>query len=116
MGQWKHRLSEKNEQARKAVCSNCGEVKIKKQGKTWRCNEGAKEYRRYNGYGKVKYKDGRVNPRVCDLCSNTIRVAYDHNHKTGEFRGWLCINCNTALGLVHDSIEHLEKLIAYLKK
>lgn len=33
---------------------------------------------------------------------------------TGVFRGWLCQNCNRALGYVHDSVELLQKMIEYL--
>jgi len=39
----------------------------------------------------------------------------DHDHETGENRGIVCGPCNTVLGLVRDSVEHLEKLKAYLK-
>ena len=38
----------------------------------------------------------------------------DHNHQTGEFRGWLCHDCNRALGQFKDSIEILERAIKYL--
>jgi hypothetical protein len=40
----------------------------------------------------------------------------DHDHSTGEFRGWLCAKCNTGLGLLGDSIEQLEMRLAYLKR
>jgi 5-methylcytosine-specific restriction endonuclease McrA len=39
----------------------------------------------------------------------------DHSHNTGEVRGLLCTNCNTALGRFNDSIEGLEKALYYLK-
>ena len=39
----------------------------------------------------------------------------DHDHDTGEFRGWLCNNCNTGLGAMGDTIEGLERAIKYLK-
>ncbi len=39
----------------------------------------------------------------------------DHDHATGVVRGLLCQNCNIALGCVKDSIEHLNKLIDYVK-
>ena len=35
----------------------------------------------------------------------------DHDHDTGEFRGWLCNNCNTGLGAMGDTIEGLERAI-----
>ena len=38
----------------------------------------------------------------------------DHDHKTGQFRGWLCSKCNQGLGLFSDSIECLQLAIKYL--
>ena len=40
---------------------------------------------------------------LCDLCNNPIslfkrQIWLDHDHKTGQFRGWLCPRCNIALG------------------
>jgi hypothetical protein len=111
---WKHRLSNKNLQNKTAFCSNCGFVKIKRITDTnYRCYKAIYEYRRING-NRVKYHK-KPNPGICDICSNTIRIAYDHDHITGKFRGWLCINCNTTLGLVHDDPEHLQKLLNYLR-
>jgi hypothetical protein len=39
----------------------------------------------------------------------------DHDHKTHEFRGWLCHKCNRALGGFNDDPEYLLKAIKYLK-
>lgn len=44
------------------------------------------------------------------------RLAIDHNHETDAVRGLLCNPCNTVLGMAEDSIETLEKAIAYLKR
>jgi len=40
----------------------------------------------------------------------------DHNHKTNEFRGWLCHKCNRALGSFNDDEEVLLKAIKYLRE
>ena len=40
----------------------------------------------------------------------------DHDHVTGVVRGLLCKDCNIVLGLVEDSPEHLQRLIAYIAK
>ena len=57
---------------------------------------------------------------VCEMCGKperqAKRLAVDHNHKTGVVRGLLCHHCNCGLGHFNDSIEDLEKAIAYLKK
>jgi len=43
------------------------------------------------------------------------RLAMDHDHVTGAFRGWLCSHCNTAAGLLRDSPEIVMSLALYLE-
>lgn len=57
----------------------------------------------------------------CNICGTTEKVggrhlAYDHNHNTGNFRGFLCMNCNQGLGKFFDNIEILQLAIQYLHK
>lgn len=40
----------------------------------------------------------------------------DHDHETGKIRGLLCKKCNTAIGLMKDSIYNLNNMINYLSK
>jgi hypothetical protein len=40
----------------------------------------------------------------------------DHNHENGMFRGWLCHNCNRAIGTMNDDIERLLAAVEYLKR
>ncbi len=58
------------------------------------------------------------NCKICDSgpVGNANRLSLDHDHETGNFRGFLCGNCNTALGLLKDNIEILNKCIEYLSK
>lgn len=63
----------------------------------------------------------RPKPEQCEICNIFGKdlkkgLCYDHNHKTGEFRGWICMHCNFALGNVKDNIEILLAMIEYLKK
>lgn len=44
------------------------------------------------------------------------QLAMDHNHKTNEFRGLLCKECNRALGLFGDNIDTLTNAVLYLKE
>jgi hypothetical protein len=41
-------------------------------------------------------------------------LAIDHDHRTGQFRGLLCTNCNGGLGRFHDDPEVLASAIKYL--
>lgn len=62
-------------------------------------------------------KAGRSKPSACEICgSKSRRIAFDHCHRTGKFRGWICSPCNVVLGYVKDDPTHLRKLIAYLER
>lgn len=58
----------------------------------------------------------RPKPDTCEVCGNEGKIVFDHCHSSNRFRGWLCYACNTALGLLNDDPERLEKLTAYLRK
>jgi hypothetical protein len=54
----------------------------------------------------------------CEVCGQRRgeqELHLDHDHVTGSFRGWLCRNCNIALGVVRDSPSILRKLASYLE-
>jgi hypothetical protein len=53
----------------------------------------------------------------CEICECDLNGSghVDHCHKTGEFRGILCTNCNNGLGRFKDSPELLSKAAKYLK-
>lgn len=57
----------------------------------------------------------------CGICGTTdpgtskTRFSVDHDHRTRKVRGLLCSKCNIALGGLGDTIERLEKAVAYLK-
>lgn len=58
---------------------------------------------------------------VCGVCRSRLRskrykrFCVDHDHSTGEIRGLLCMNCNTALGLLKDDPECMERAIQWMK-
>jgi hypothetical protein len=59
-------------------------------------------------------------PANCEACGvlfimKSTGAHLDHNHETGEFRGWLCSNCNTALGLVGDNADGARRLLEYIE-
>lgn len=58
---------------------------------------------------------GRPRQPQCELCGKDGRTVFDHDHATGNFRGWLCDRCNRTLGQVKDSVELLEKMIQYIR-
>ena len=56
----------------------------------------------------------------CAICGkdlvDTRTTHVDHDHAKGMVRGLLCASCNHALGHFGDSLEILERAVAYLKK
>jgi hypothetical protein len=64
----------------------------------------------------------RPRPQHCEACGlsesltrNKV-LCFDHDHKTGAFRGWLCDFCNCALGYAQDNVERLRLLASYLER
>lgn len=56
----------------------------------------------------------------CNMCGlpPTLKrkLNFDHDHRTGTFRGWLCHQCNLLLGMADDSVLILEAAIRYLQR
>lgn len=78
------------------------------------------------GPANANYKDGRftkdslaakkaTKKKNCQMCGSDKRLCWDHDHKTGLYRGTLCSRCNSLLGFANDDVMLLEKGINYLK-
>ena len=83
------------------VCCNKGRSVCKKLHRT-------KNYR----YPKTNH---------CEVCKKvTNKLCLDHNHYTHVHRGWLCQECNTAIGKIGarfgDDIKGIEAILKYLKE
>jgi hypothetical protein len=65
---------------------------------------------------------GRPRPDRCEVCNRPGKIHFDHDHACCKygcskcFRGWVCNQCNWALGNVNDDPLRLEALAAYLRK
>lgn len=59
---------------------------------------------------------GREPSPYCEICGQVCKTCFDHDHITGKFRGWLCLQCNTALGLLQDNPIRAELLRDYIVK
>lgn len=93
----------------------------KRRSREWYANPENKLRRR--GYNQVDWlrqiksleeKAGRPRPELCEICNRKDTICFDHCHKLGHFRGWICKRCNIVLGKVEDDKELLQRLIDYL--
>lgn len=55
----------------------------------------------------------------CAICgkhqSTSKRFHVDHNHTTGQVRGLLCSQCNTALGLLYEDEQIIKRTLKYIR-
>jgi len=62
----------------------------------------------------------RPRPDNCESCGNPERfglsLSFDHCHASGRFRGWLCLGCNTALGMCRNDPARLRALADYQER
>lgn len=71
--------------------------------------------------GEIEQKMLEHNNR-CDICACPPfkrNLHLDHDHKTGDFRGFLCARCNVGLGWVEKlsgDRQLLRQMLGYLKK
>lgn len=53
---------------------------------------------------------------VCQDDLQSIRICIDHDHKTQQVRGLLCLHCNLGLGQFRDNKDFLLRGAEYLKE
>jgi transposase len=60
-------------------------------------------------------------PDVCEVCGRPQQgrkkvLGLDHDHDTGELRGWLCHKCNAGIGMLGDDLDGIARADAYLRR
>ena len=51
----------------------------------------------------------------CQCCGRISKLFLDHTHGDDKFRGWICRECNSGIGLLGDSAESLKRAWEYLE-
>lgn len=64
-----------------------------------------------------KFPDATPKPDTCDCCGRFAKqMVLDHQHDPERFRGWLCHNCNLAIGHLGDTLEGVMRAADYLRR
>lgn len=82
-------------------------------------NKSCVECTRLRSIAKRERRDAtmcRLKTEICELCGKDGIICFDHDHVTGNSRGWLCKSCNSALGFAHDNPAILINLALYLRQ
>lgn len=117
----KHRITNATSHRGMGECSVCGPVEVRKDGNGWfRCLNRQKVSDRVQTFKKlgIRITTEQATPPTsgCEVCGREVVLSLDHNHTTGELRGWLCGGCNVALGYARENPEILRKIADYIEK
>lgn len=52
---------------------------------------------------------------LCAVCQKRPATQVDHDHKTGDVRGVVCLLCNAAMGAFGDDPQRIRRAIDYLE-
>ena len=123
----------RNGEKRYGICKDCHTKRQQKwvennkekwksiTAKCYRQTARNKELKNTYGITEEEYKIQfeRQNGK-CAICGSLSKrpsgvLDIDHNHTTGKIRDLLCSQCNRGLGFFRDSIDIMNKALAYLK-
>lgn len=79
------------------------------------CNSCRDKKKKISNRDKKFYK--KPTELNCPICHDKVLGDYarlDHDHNTGKIRGWICDNCNTAIGKLKESPEVLQRAIEWI--
>ncbi len=90
------------------------------------CNDCRKSKKPISQKGKSEYQKKNPSPQIgdifiCPICDTIFErqfvndVVLDHNHKTGEVRGYICRMCNSGMGMMDDNPTILQRAINWLR-
>ena len=81
------------------------------------CRKGADRLTRVLKRKHVREHGMPAHFSTCKVCNGAPRtLVFDHCHKTNMFRGWICRNCNAAIGKLGDDYNGLNKALQYLRE
>lgn len=100
-------------------CRTCAREKLRtwKRANREKYNANARRLRLKALYGlSVERYEELMSVGKCAICGRTdVKLNLDHDHKNGQIREVLCINCNKGLGHFQDRPDLLQRAVLYLK-
>lgn len=116
----------KSRQQYKSQCRNCFDMLKKKRTDLYRIkflgDKVNRNLKRKYGITSEDYNLLFENQKGrCAICGThqkdlSKRLFVDHDHKTGEIRGLLCIKCNNGIGLFSNNPKITDRATKYLSK
>src|ERR1700747_2890662 len=93
------------------ACRKCGSDRTMKNGRCAECNKQWVD----RSIKSSKLRALQIGS-ACSICQQPMASpCLDHNHVSGQFRGWLCHKCNRGLGHFNDSADLLNRAANYLR-
>ena len=112
----------------RVCCRDCGKVltdenrvmkSVSKKGKIYylnRCKPCITEAELLLRTLKKQHPQPATGTQKCGCCGRIDKLFLDHDHSTKEFRGWICRNCNSGIGLLGDCPDGLRQALVYLER
>lgn len=121
------------QEAKPRICKGCGRLLPidafeRNRPDVWRseCKECRASKKAIPSKVRREYEAKHPRPKIgeefyCRVCDRTIVVQrnrdvnLDHDHETGDIRGWICNRCNTGIGNLRESVSILRRAIKWIK-
>ncbi len=115
------RHTEKRQRVARAKLFKAPKVHRLGRERAWRDANPQKVAKYYASARLAKFRERRGGPFYepphvgeCPCCGRTKMLVWDHDHDTGQFRGWICHKCNLGISQLGDSVAGLERALRYL--
>jgi hypothetical protein len=108
-------------------CVECGKMldersgyvnAVSKKGKPY-YNSACRPCQKHRTSVVAKLKLKHAHPPAgspCECCGRISKLVLDHTHDDDAFRGWICRECNSGIGMLGDSSTGLRRALAYLEQ
>jgi hypothetical protein len=87
-----------------------------KRDQWYRNNKQRQVFTRLKSKFDISQEEFDLLPDHCEVCGRQERLVVDHNHVTNRYRGRLCQQCNTGIGMLQDSPELCRLAADYLER